>query len=87
MLRRSRRAALLLAWPSRWLPLSACGDEVVTAGGGGDTLEGFDAFSLSGDIGTPPKIDWKGQMEAGDIESETVIEGDGAELADGDSVS
>lgn len=85
VLRRSR-PAVILACALALASLSACGDEVVTAGGGGDTLEGFDAFTLSGDIGTPPKMDWKGQMEADDIESETVIEGDGPELAEGDSV-
>ncbi len=86
MLRRSRRPALLLASALALATLSACGDEVVTAGGGADTLDGFDAVSVSGEIGTPPKLDWKGQMDAGDIESQTVVEGDGAELKTGDQV-
>ncbi len=86
MLRRSRRPAVILACALALASLSACGDDVVTAGSGGDTKEGFDAFSLSGEIGTPPTIDWKGKMEAGDIEAKTIIEGDGPELADGDSV-
>ena len=86
MLRRFRRPAVILACALALASLSACGDEVVTASGGDGTLEGFDAFSLSGDIGTPPKIDWKGQMEADEIETEVVTEGDGAELATGDSV-
>ena len=86
MLRRSRRPALLLASALALATLSACGDDVVTAGGGGDALEGFDAFTLSGDLGAPPKIDWKGQMDAGKIESQTVIKGDGPELANGDKV-
>ena len=86
MLRRSRRPALVLASALALAVLSACGDEVVTASGGGDTEEGFDAFSISGDIGSPPKIDWKAQMEAGDVESKTIIEGDGPELATGDQV-
>lgn len=86
MLRRSRRPALVLATTLALATLSACGDEVVTAGGGESAKEGFDAFTLSGDLGAPPKIEWKGQMEAGDVESETVIEGDGAEVKDGDQV-
>jgi len=86
VLRRSRRPALILASTLALATLSACGDEVVTAGGGGSAEEGFDAFTLSGEIGAPPKIDWNGQMDAGDIESETIIEGDGAEVADGDQV-
>jgi peptidylprolyl isomerase len=86
VLRRSRRPALLLASALALATLSACGDDVVTAGGGGDTLDGFDAFSLSGDLGAPPKIDWKGQMDAGKIDSQTIIKGDGPELANGDKV-
>jgi peptidylprolyl isomerase len=66
--------------------LCACGNEVVTASGGDDTEEGFDAFSLSGEIGSPPEIDWKAPMEADEIESKTLIEGDGPEIATGDQV-
>lgn len=66
--------------------LSACGSDVVTAGGGVDTKDGFDAFSVSGDLGSAPKIDWSAQMDAGDIETETLIEGEGAEVATGDKV-
>ncbi len=86
MLRRSRRPALFLASALALATLSACGDDVVTAGGGDDALDGFDAVSISGDLGAPPKLDWKGQMKAGDIESQTVIEGDGPALAVGDQV-
>ena len=86
MLRRSRRPALVLASALALAVLSACGDEVVTASGGGDTEEGFDAFSISGDIGSPPKIDWKAQMEAGEVESKAIIEGEGPKLATGDQV-
>lgn len=86
MLRRSRRPALFLASALALATLSACGDEVVTAGGGSDSLDGFDAVSISGEVGTPPKLDWKGQMEADEIESQTVIEGDGPQPAAGDQV-
>ncbi|MDQ4053156.1 MAG: FKBP-type peptidyl-prolyl cis-trans isomerase [Actinomycetota bacterium] len=86
MLRRFRRPALVLASALALAVLSACGNEVVTASGGDDTEEGFDAFSLSGEIGSPPKIDWKAQMEADEVESKTIIEGDGPELATGDQV-
>jgi peptidylprolyl isomerase len=84
VLRRSRRPALFLASALALATLSACGDDVVTAGGGDEALEGFDAVSISGELGAPPKLDWKGQMTAGDIESQTVVEGDGPALADGD---
>jgi peptidylprolyl isomerase len=84
VLRRSRRPALLLASALALATLSACGDDVVTAGGGDDTKDGFDAFSISGELGAPPTIEWTGQMDAGDLESKTIIEGDGEEVADGD---
>lgn len=86
MLRRSRRPALFLASALTLAALSACGSDVVTAGGGADTLDGFDAVTISGDLGTVPEIEWKGQMKAGKIESQTVIEGDGPEIEVGDQV-
>jgi peptidylprolyl isomerase len=86
VLRRSRRPALFLATTLALATLSACGDDVVTAGGGDETLDGLDAVSISGDLGSPPEIDWKGQMDAGSVESETLIEGDGPEVAPGNQV-
>jgi peptidylprolyl isomerase len=86
VLRRSRRLFLVLASALALAVLGACGNDVVTASGGDDTKEGFDAFTLSGELGTPPKIEWKSQMDADDIEAKTIIEGDGPELATGDQV-
>lgn len=86
MLRRSRRPALFLASALALATLGACGGEVVTAGGGGDTLDGFDAVSISGELGSAPKIEWKGQMKAGDIESRIIATGDGPTLSSGDEV-
>lgn len=85
MLRRTRRPALVLASALALVVLSSCGDDVVTAAGG-DTEEGFDAFTISGELGSAPKIDWKSQMDAGAPESETIIEGDGPELTNGDRI-
>lgn len=65
--------------------LTACGDDEGGSGAGGD-YERLDAVEVSGDIGEQPKVEWKGVMEAGDIEAETLVEGDGAELEDGDRV-
>lgn len=86
MLRRSRRPAVVLVTTLALAALSACGDDVVTAGGGADTREGFDAFSISGELGAPPEIDWESQMDADDIETKTIVEGDGAEVTEGDQV-
>ena len=63
--------------------LTACGDETSPDA---DALDRLEAVSISGDVGTEPTVEWKGQMAAGKIESETVVPGDGAELGDGDSV-
>ena len=63
--------------------LSACGDD---GPDDPDALERLDAVTVSGDVGSEPTVEWKGQMSAGKIESETLVEGDGAELGDGDSV-
>ncbi|WP_340538469.1 FKBP-type peptidyl-prolyl cis-trans isomerase [Nocardioides sp. GXZ039] len=85
MLRRLRRPAALVA-PLLLLAglLAACGSE--TPGNGLTFADRLDAVSISGDVGTAPKIEWKDRMEAGKLETDTAIEGDGAALADGDTV-
>lgn len=83
MLRRSRRPALSLVSVALLATLAACGSEVVTAGDG-PTEDGFDAFTVSGVLGSPPKISWKARMDVDKIEAKTLIEGDGPELAEGD---
>lgn len=83
MLRRPRRLAasalpvLLLS-----LSLAACGEESDSAG----ALESFEAVTISGDLGSEPEVEWKGEMSAGEPEAETIIEGDGPALAEGDEV-
>lgn len=75
-----RPSALLLAvvLPAG-LALSACG-------GDEEQLEGLDAVAISGDVGSTPELDWKGKLAAGGVKSEVVVEGDGAEIAEGDVV-
>lgn len=63
--------------------LSACGTD--TPGTGLDFGDRLDAVTVSGDIGAAT-IDFKERMQAGEIESETVIEGDGEALAADDTV-
>lgn len=61
--------------------LTSCGSD-----DGEETAEGFDAVSIDGEVGSAPEVDWKSRMDAGDPDTETLVEGDGTELADGDSV-
>jgi peptidylprolyl isomerase len=65
------------------LALSACGDEPVPTE---PTKERLDAVEITGEIGDEPVVTWSSQMTAGKIESETLVEGDGAKLEDGDQV-
>lgn len=83
--RRTRRPALALVPLLLAASLTACGDDEGDSGVSGDE-ERLDAVEITGDVGKQPKVEWKGVMEAGDIEAETVVEGDGEELADGDQV-
>lgn len=73
------------------ITLSACGNDdgdggTVLAGPKGDPKDGFDAFEISGDQGAKPEIKWNGPMDADKIESETIIDGEGAELKTGSKV-
>ena len=63
--------------------LTACGEEAAPAD---PTKERLDAVSISGDVGAEPVVEWASQMSAGKIESETLVEGDGEVLEDGDQV-
>ena len=78
-----RRLTYVLVPALLALGLTACGDDDPS---GGESLDRLDAVSISGDVGTEPEVEWKGQMSAGKIESETLVEGDGPELEDKDSV-
>ncbi|HWJ11468.1 MAG TPA: FKBP-type peptidyl-prolyl cis-trans isomerase [Nocardioides sp.] len=81
MLKRLPRPATLLVTtllPAS-LALAACGSD-------DQELEGFDAVSVSGDVGESPEIDWKGTLAAGDVETKVVSEGDGDEIAEDDVV-
>ncbi len=81
---RRRTARLLALLIAGALALTACGDD----GGEGsvETADGLSAVTISGDFGSEPKVEWKARMQADDLESEVLVEGDGAELRDGDQV-
>lgn len=81
MLKRLPRPATLLvtALLPASLTLAACGSS-------DEELKGFDAVSVSGDVGEAPKIDWKGTLAPGDATSKVIAKGDGDEVAKDDVV-
>ena len=68
------------------LGLTACGSEVSARPTDIDGPSGFDAVEISGDQGTAPTVTWNGQMEAGKLEVQTLVTGDGDPVAEGDTV-
>jgi len=79
--RSSKRALALLAAPALALALTACGGTPSE-----DTEKGFDAVSISGDVGSTPTFDWKGMLAPQKAETKVVTEGDGTTLQKGDAV-
>lgn len=63
--------------------LAACGSD--TPGTGLNFGDRLDAVTISGDVGDA-KIEFKERMEAGELKSETLVEGDGEALKDKDKV-
>jgi peptidylprolyl isomerase len=78
-----RRLPLLLVPALLSVTLTACGDDPAPAE---PTKERLDAVEISGAVGDEPVVTWSSQMSAGKIEAETLVEGDGAALEDGDQV-
>ena len=85
----ARRLALIPALLSVCaLSLTACGDD---SSSGDPLLDGksydrLDAVTISGDVGSAPEVTWKGAMDAGKVESETITEGDGEQVKGEDDV-
>lgn len=65
------------------LALTACGDD---DGSDTATAGGLDTIEVSGEVGKAPKVTFDGQVSPDEIETEVIEEGDGEELAVGDSV-
>jgi FKBP-type peptidyl-prolyl cis-trans isomerase len=82
--RRLRRLPVLLLPLVLASTLVACGDD----NGGSDSSSGdaLHGITISGDVGTAPKVEWNGALETDKTATSVVSEGDGAEVAEGDKV-
>jgi peptidylprolyl isomerase len=80
--RRVRPPALLVLPVVLVAALAGCGDEAASDEG----LKGFDAVTISGDFGSAPEVEWKDKLIAGEVDTKVLVEGDGAEVADGDQL-
>ncbi len=81
--RRSRLLVLAIVAPLLLTALAACGDD---DGDGVPAGAGIESLKVEGELGTAPEVTWGGQVSVTEIESETLVEGDGAELGDDDQV-
>jgi len=68
--------------------LAACGSDKGADDpyAGGKTYDRLDAVTISGDEGSAPEVTWKGRMDAGKVETETLTKGDGEQLKGQDNV-
>ncbi len=75
--------ALLLA-----ATLVACGDDSSDggSGGSGSSSSALDNLTIEGEVGSQPEVTFDGEVQADEVETEVVSEGDGEEVAAGDSV-
>ena len=87
----SRRARLIAAPLVALLlagGLTACGDEQKSSSDptGVRAGSGLDSVRISDDFDQEPKLTWKDRVTVDRTESETIVEGDGEKIADGDLV-
>jgi peptidylprolyl isomerase len=68
------------------LTLAACGDDEGSDNGVPGAKDGFEAVSITGDVGKAPEVEWKSQLAADEPETEVLVEGDGEEIEEGDEV-
>ena len=67
--------------------LVACGDDSGDDGSGGSASSAaLDNLTIEGEVGSQPEVTFEGEVQADEVETEVVSEGDGEEVATGDSV-
>ena len=82
-LRRARRRALSGVLALSLLGLAACGSDSSDSDEGGASLS---SVTIEGDQGKAPKVTFDGRLDGTKTETEVLIEGDGEEVAAGDTV-
>ncbi len=86
MSRRIRRVLPLLLPAVLVLGLSGCGDDDGGGGSDSDSAAALDSVQIAGEFGSAPEVTFDGEVEAGEVTTKVVSEGDGAEVATGDQV-
>jgi peptidylprolyl isomerase len=81
--RRLRRLPAVLLPLLLAASLVACGSDSSDGDSSDAALHGI---TISGDLGSEPKVDWNGKLETDKTETTVVDEGDGDEIGDGDQV-
>lgn len=84
--RRLRRIAAVAVSATLALTLAACGSDDSSILDEYSGAKGFDAVSISGDPGKEPQVEWKEGLHADKLQTETLVEGDGKEVKDGEKV-
>jgi peptidylprolyl isomerase len=81
---RRSRLALALVTPLLLTALAACGD----GSGTDDGTEGagLESLTVEGDVGTSPEVTFDGQVSVSEVETETLVTGDGDKVEEGDQV-
>ena len=88
MSRRLRRLPIALLPLVLLAGLTACGGDDGSSTSSSASSSGGDlaGVSIEGAPGKEPKVTWDGQMEVSKLETKVLVEGDGAEVKDGDKV-
>jgi len=80
----TRRALAVPAVTALVLGLAACGEDEPESAD--QTGAGLDSITISDNVGEAPEVEWDGRVAVDEIESETIVEGDGPEITDGAGV-
>jgi peptidylprolyl isomerase len=86
--RRLRRLPAILLPLLLATTLVACGDDSSDSSSDSSSAASGDlhGITVSGDIGSAPKVEWDGKLDVSKTETTVVSEGDGDEVTDGDKI-